>query len=49
MVSFPKKLCKLILTDRNYEIYANDFEKHLWKYNTTKALASKFIEKVIKI
>lgn len=48
MVSFPKKLCKLILTDRNYEIYADDFENHFWRYNTTKALAEMFISKVNK-
>lgn len=55
MFNFPKELCKNVIKDLKtlkhgdvYEKYINDFHKHFYKHNTTKALAKYLLETVNK-
>ena len=57
MVSFPKHLCLQVKQDFGngmaadyiYEKYINEFESHLYKHNTTKAEAIKFVNTITSL
>jgi hypothetical protein len=55
MVSFPKQLCKVLITELKqnntfnvYEKLANKFQEHFLQNNTTKALANNFVNTINK-